>query len=562
MPPWRRACQRNSHLSHDLFEGIFARAGLATDIEVVEEFPSRYDVSAKRQHRWTRGDWQLLSWICHVRRGSDALPLVGRWKLFDNLCRSLLPPSTLLALLFAWQLPLDTGIRATLLLLAGLALPIFLPLLFELLPRRRGILWRHHLAKIGNNLQRAAMQLLLSLVFLVDQAWRMTDAIVRTLFRLSFSHRHLLEWTTAAQTAGSPRLACVGFYRLMATAVVLGMGASAMTLLSTPTAWPLVLPFAVLWLLAPLAAYWTSRPFGQAKTLTCSVKEAVALRLIARQTWRYFETFVTDQDNQLPPDNVQESPEQVIAHRTSPTNMGLYLLATLAANDFGWAGLGATLKRLETTLAVMQRLPRFKGHFFNWYDTRSLLTLEPAYVSSVDSGNLAGHLLVVATACEHWQQQPGYGAARRGLQDNCLLAEQALHGYLAQPYTIQSNMPQQAITAYLGEIHHQLFGQQPMAQLLPILAKLTAQTASMAHHFCRSGDQLAGAELTFWLDALKLAVTEHAEDQRSFPPTSAIIATAVAGHRRHGARAGHGDGLRILVQFTAQAALHRLLPDR
>lgn len=507
----------NSHLSHDLFEGIFARAGLATDIEVVEEFPSRYDVSAKRQHRWTRGDWQLLSWICHVRRGSDALPLVGRWKLFDNLCRSLLPPSALLALLAAWQLPLDTGIRATLLLLAGLALPIFLPLLFDLLPRRRDILWRHHLAKIGNNLQRAAMQQLLSLVFLVDQAWRMTDAIVRTLFRLSFSHRHLLEWTTAAQTAGSPRLACVGFYRLMATAVVLGMGASAMTLLSTPTAWPLVLPFAVLWLLAPLAAYWTSRPFGQAKTLTCSVKEAVALRLIARQTWRYFETFVTDQDNQLPPDNVQESPEQVIAHRTSPTNMGLYLLATLAANDFGWAGLGATLKRLETTLAVMQRLPRFKGHFFNWYDTRSLLTLEPAYVSSVDSGNLAGHLLVVATACEHWQQQPGYGAARRGLQDTCLLAEQALHGYLAQPYTIQSNMPQQAITAYLGEIHHQLFGQQPMAQLLPILAKLTAQTASMAHHFCRSGDQLAGAELTFWLDALKLAVTEHAEDQRSFP---------------------------------------------
>ena len=193
-----------------------------------------------------------------------------------------------------------------------------------------------------------------------------------------------------------------------------------------PRYWASWFGLSLLWLLAPLVAYWTSRPPDLARQMSCTPAQAAELRLVARQTWRYFETLVTDLDNQLPPDNVQESPQEVIAHRTSPTNMGLYLLSALAANDFGWAGCCATLTRLETTLAVMQRLPRFKGHFFNWYDTRSLLTLEPAYVSSVDSGNLAGHLLVVATGCDRWQQQAGDGAICSGILDTCLLAEQAL----------------------------------------------------------------------------------------------------------------------------------------
>ncbi|MFM4701925.1 GH36-type glycosyl hydrolase domain-containing protein [Aeromonas bivalvium] len=502
----------NRHLSHDLFEGIFARAGLASDIEVVEEFPSRYDVSAKRQHRWTRGDWQLLAWICQRQRGQEALPLIGRWKMFDNLCRSLLAPSTLLALLVGWQLPLAAAALASLLLLATLALPIFLPLVVTLIPRKREILWRHYLGMVGQHLQRAFMQALLSLVFLTDQTWRMTDAIVRTLFRLNLSHRHLLEWTTSAQSSGSPRLSCAGFYRLMAAGVALGLGVCTLTLLSVPAVWPLVLPVGLLWLLAPLAAYWTSRPRYLTRQRRCPPADAAALRLVARQTWRYFETFVTDLDNQLPPDNFQESPLEVIAHRTSPTNMGLYLLSILAANDFGWAGRGATLKRLEDTLAVMQRLPRFRGHFFNWYDTRSLLTLEPAYVSSVDSGNLAGHLLVVATGCERWQREGNDGAICSGILDTCRLAQEAL-----QAYATGEGAPAQGLAACLKEIRGQLARPLSATHLLPVLARLTAQACATAHHMGLNEDPIAGGDLLFWLEALKRVVAEHLQDQAAAP---------------------------------------------
>lgn len=517
----------NSHLSHDLFEGIFARAGLASDIEVVEEFPSRYDVSAKRQHRWTRGDWQLLAWICQRKHGQHSLPLIGRWKMFDNLCRSLLAPSALLAFLASWQLPLGTAVAADLMLLACLALPIFLPLIFTILPRKQDILWRHYVGRIGNSLQRAVMQTLLSLTFLADQTWRMTDAIVRTLFRLSLSHRHLLEWTTTAQTSGAPRLACLGFYQMMMSGAVLGMGVCAMTLFSAPTAWPLVLPFGTLWLLAPLVAYWTSRPRYLSKQMTCSAREAVELRLIARKTWRYFETFVTDLDNQLPPDNFQEVPIEVIAHRTSPTNMGLYLLSTLAANDFGWAGREAVIKRLEATLEVMQHLPRFKGHFFNWYDTRRLLTLEPAYVSSVDSGNLAGHLLVVASTCENWQQAADNASIRSGLQDTYLLMLQAL-----QAYPVKNSEPVNTLTACLKAIRSQLYGEQPVTSQLAELERLAQQGVETAHRIDLQAHPKEGAEVIFWSEALRQTVAEHRLDDASFPDTLAPRLQALAERAR------------------------------
>lgn len=529
----------NSHLSHDLFEGIFARAGLASDIEVVEEFPSRYDVSAKRQHRWTRGDWQLLAWVYHQQRGQHRLPLIGRWKMFDNLCRSLLAPSALLALLVSWQLPLAVATTADLLLIGALALPIFLPLLFAFIPRQRNFLWRHYLDKMGNNLQRAFMQTLFSLTFLADQTWRMADAIVRTLFRLSLSHRHLLEWTTTAQTTGAPRLTRWGFYRLMTAGVLLGLWMSTVTLLSAPGAWPLVVPFGLLWLLAPLLACWSSQPRYFTKQMACNAQEAMQLRLIARRTWRYFETFVTDLDNQLPPDNFQETPNEVIAHRTSPTNMGLYLLAALAANDFGWAGRGATIKRLEATLAVMQRLPRFKGHLFNWYDTRTLLTLEPAYVSSVDSGNLAGHLLVVATTCEHWQQQTDNGEMVSGITDTALLADQALRAYPRQ-----NEDAIKGLALYLKEVRRQLAAQLSPQHLLPDLQHLTQQAANAAHQLDPKESPTERGELLFWFAALARVVAEHLKDQTE------LNAQACGQQARLQALAEHARALAMGMDFA------------
>jgi cyclic beta-1,2-glucan synthetase len=499
----------NSLLSHDLFEGTFARAGLVSDIEVVEEFPSRYDVCAKRQHRWTRGDWQLLGWIFGTRT-SQPLPTLGRWKMLDNLRRSLLAPCGLLALVAAWQFPLHPALIANLLIFSTLAIPALLPQLFGLLPHKTDLQWHHHIAKVGNDLQRAIMQSLLSWVFLADQGWRMGDAIVRTLYRLTISRHHLLEWTTAAQSAQHPRLAFLGFYQHMAAGTLLAALLGGGTLVATPQAWPLVLPVTLIWLLAPLLAYWTSRPRLVARELTCTPQQASALRLVARQTWRYFETFVTATENHLPPDNFQDEPRPVVAHRTSPTNMGLYLLSTLAARDFGWAGLDATVSRLEITLQVMQSLPRFKGHFYNWYATQTLLTLEPGYISSVDSGNLAGHLIVVATTCESWEIAAAHPQIRSGLQDTYLLAHEALEATEAR-----QSEPGQELAAYLNEIKNHLFGLSPIEHLLLVLLRLTEKTSSLAHHLSDATSAHPEPDLVFWLDALKQAVIEHAHDQQS-----------------------------------------------
>ncbi|MDB5874201.1 MAG: glycosyl transferase, partial [Ramlibacter sp.] len=248
----------NAMLSHDLFEGIFARAGLASDIEVVEEFPARYDVAAKRQHRWTRGDWQLLPWVFGHRTLSQAVPPVGLGKMLDNLRRSMQAPLLLATLALCWMLPLPAAAMATLLVIAALAIPAFLPALFAILPRRSGIHVPRHLRMLAGDVKLAALQTFFSLVFLADQACRMLDAIGRTLVRLG-TRRHLLEWTTAAQSARAPRLDVRGFYRQMGAGTLLGLAACTAALAVAPDSWPLVLPFALLWLAAPALALWASR---------------------------------------------------------------------------------------------------------------------------------------------------------------------------------------------------------------------------------------------------------------------------------------------------------------
>ncbi|MFO2052465.1 hypothetical protein [Pseudomonas aeruginosa] len=351
----------NSVLSHDLFEGIFARAGLASDVEVVEEAPARFDVVAQRLHRWTRGDWQLLPWIIGHWRGEWAVPWVGRSKMLDNLRRSLLAPSAALALLFSWLLPMPQALFGSLLLVGSLALPACLPVCLGLWPRRRGIGLRHHFSAWAAELRRALLQTLLSLAFLADQAWRMGDAIVRTLLRMFVTRRHLLEWTTSAQSVGKPRPGLAISYLQMVGGTSLILGAAALVLYLQPSSLALGVPFMLLWALAPALAVYSSRVPRPSKRKVLAPEEAMGLRLIARQTWRFFETFVGAEDNRLPPDNFQDQPRPVVAHRTSPTNIGLYLLSAVAARDFGWAGTQETLERLEATLAAMQRLSRHRG---------------------------------------------------------------------------------------------------------------------------------------------------------------------------------------------------------
>ncbi|BBK39943.1 glycosyl transferase [Allostella sp. ATCC 35155] len=492
----------NSLLSHDLFEGVFARAGLASDVEVVEEFPSRYDVVAKRQHRWTRGDWQLLPWILAAKVDASALPPVGRWKAIDNLRRALLAPLTLVTLALCWLLPLPAALVGMLLAIATIAIPAFLPIVFAILPRRPDIHVRSHIAGLAGELRLAAAQTLLSLTFLADQAWRAADAAIRTLRRLFVTRRHLLEWTTAAVSSAGPRLDILGFCRQMAGGTVLALVMAAAALTFQPSAWPLVLPLALLWLCAPLVAQWASRSPKTAARRAIADADARDLRLIARRTWRYFETFVTPAENMLPPDNFQEKPKPVVAHRTSPTNIGLYLLSAAAARDFGWAGTIETAERLEATFETLGKLPRFRGHFFNWYGTQDLATLPPAYVSSVDSGNLAGHLIALANACEEWADAGVATTVRQGMADNLALARAAA-----------GSAPVPALAEVLDEIEARLDDLPASAALSPVLGLLVERAAAAARACTATAGDGGATDVAFWVDALGRAVVEHDRDR-------------------------------------------------
>src|SRR5713226_5086233 len=257
---------------------------------------------------------------------------------------------------------------------------------------------------------------------LTHQAWLMSDAIVRTLVRVYVTHERLLEWVTAAQAKAGLRLDLRGFCRRMGGGVALAAAAAVAVAWGRPEAWPAALLFLLLWAVSPAVARWISVPRSTEPTQPLSAADARALRLIARRTWQFFATFVGPEDHALPPDNVQEDPRPIVAHRTSPTNLGLYLLSTVAALDFGWLGRVDAVERLEATFGAMTRLERFRGHFYNWYDTNDGRPLDPKYVSSVDSGNLAGHLIALGHACREMIDRPALGpAALAGIEDGVFL---------------------------------------------------------------------------------------------------------------------------------------------
>jgi cyclic beta-1,2-glucan synthetase len=415
-------------LSHDLFEGVFARAGLASDVELVEEFPERHDVASRRHHRWARGDWQLLPWIVGLKRGAcSGVPMTGRAKMIDNLRRSMTAPAVVAALFAGWLLPLPAALAWTLFLLLLLAVPALIPIFDNLLSWPPGISVAAQLRAVGGDLRLAAARWGLVIIFLADQAWLIGDAIGRTLIRVMITHRNLLEWVPAAQLADAMALDTRSLYRRMPGAIILPVIGVGVAIAGGGGSWPVAAAFALLWLASPAVACRISTPPVRPRRLTLDAADTRQLRLIARRTWRYFEYVVTPAENMLPPDNFQDDPAPVIAHRTSPTNIGLYLLSVASARDFGWIGTGDAVERLEATMATLARLPRCRGHFYNWYDTRDCRVLDPPYVSSVDSGNLAGHLIALANACDEWRGRPQGDAARLAGVHDALAIFQTLH---------------------------------------------------------------------------------------------------------------------------------------
>ncbi|MBP9665338.1 MAG: hypothetical protein KBD94_12015, partial [Pyrinomonadaceae bacterium] len=390
----------NSLLSHDLFEGLYARCGLVSDVELLDDFPARFDSFAKRSHRWVRGDWQIARWIfpwiknAHGKNVRNDLSIISRWKILDNLRRSLVAPAIFLWLLAIWTVIPGSPLLWTLFVVIVLAFPVYAHLQTNLLTHPRGIPWTSHFWSVLGDARMNTLQVVFVIVVLAHQAYSNADAIIRTLYRKLISHRALLEWKTAAQTERDRRHGQAAFLRSMWVSAALSVVALLLVCWMRPWALLAAAPFLVAWIFAPLIAYRISlRP--RSKQISLSIADTQMARAIARRTWRFFEAFVGDDSHWLPPDNFQEDPQPKLAHRTSPTNIGLLLLSTISAHDLGYVGTLELTERLGFTFATLDKLDRVRGHYLNWYDTETLAPLEPRYISTVDSGNLAGHLLAV-----------------------------------------------------------------------------------------------------------------------------------------------------------------------
>jgi cyclic beta-1,2-glucan synthetase len=425
----------NALASHDLFEGVHGRAALATDIVLYEGFPASYTEFARRWHRWLRGDWALLPWLGRrvPSRGGELLAgrlsWLARWMILDNLRRSLLPPALLALLAAGWLVLPGSPWVWTSLAVASPGAYLFSDLVSGL-ARAVGGRRRSAVRTVQRNLADHAGRWILAIVFLVQDAAVALDAIGRTIWRVTVSHRHLLEWTSAAHTAArfSQGSSQAALWREMWFSPTLALALGTTLAAFRPAALPSALPLLLLWLASPEVAFFLGRT-RTSKRGNLGQTERAFLRRIARRTWFFFETFVGPEDHWLPPDNFQEEPREGVAHRTSPTNIGMLLLSSLTACELGYLGLRELAVRLRNTLDTLERLPGYRGHLFNWYDTRSLDPLEPRYVSTVDSGNLAVSLLTVKEACHELGTGPAIRAAAwDGLTDGLRLLLEALEG--------------------------------------------------------------------------------------------------------------------------------------
>ncbi len=389
----------NRILSHDLVEGCYARAGFLSDVPLCEEYPSNYSADVDRRHRWIRGDWQIARWLLprvpglDGRRQKNTLSGLSRWKILDNLRRSLVAAALTALLLLGWTL-LSRPWLWTLSVIGIMLIPPLITCILDLLRKPGDVLPSQHLAAGVHSAPRHFAQAAFMLLCLPYETYFSLDAIVRTAVRMLVTHRRILEWSLAVDRDRNRRTDITAFWRTMWIAPAVAIAASIYLALARPAAAGVAAPILALWLASPIIAWWISLPLAR-RTARLTADQTIFLQKLSRKTWAYFETFVGSEDHWLPPDNYQEHPVTVIGHRTSPTNMGLALLANLTAYDFGYIAAGQLLERTANALNTMESLERYRGHFYNWYNTLSLKPLLPMYISTVDSGNLAGHLLTL-----------------------------------------------------------------------------------------------------------------------------------------------------------------------
>ncbi|MGB3225993.1 MAG: glucoamylase family protein [Desulforhopalus sp.] len=409
----------NLILSHDLLEGCYARAGLLSDVQLYEEYPSRYSIDVNRRYRWIRGDWQIARWLLPWVPGpgdnlrKNPLSMLSRWKIIDNLRRSLMAAALLLLLLLGWTV-LASPWFWTLAVIGMIVVPSLLASTLNVLHKPVEVTFRRHLATTMQATGRNCLMAVFTLVCLPYETFYSLDALLRTVWRTHVSRRRLLEWNPSGDEVGGNRNDLSGSFLSMWSAPAIAVITAIAIALLQPVALIVAVPILILWFFSPLITWWISRPLARrAEKLT--TEQNIFLHRLSRKTWAFFETFVGPQDHWLPPDNYQEHPVGVIAHRTSPTNIGLALLTNLSAYDFGYISAGRLIERTAGTLHTMDTMERHRGHFYNWYDTQTLTPLFPLYISSVDSGNLGGHLLTL-------------GPGLLGLADLPIVGNRLFHG--------------------------------------------------------------------------------------------------------------------------------------
>lgn len=417
----------NRILSHDLLEGSYARCGFASDIQFYEDYPSHYQTDINRRHRWIRGDWQIGNWFLPLVPGpnkrSEKNPIspLSKWKIFDNLRRSLIPVTHLLLLIAGWTI-LPSWWFWTLAIAAIMLLPAVLTSLWSSTRKPKEIGLTQHINNTVGLTSKSILQSVFAFVCLPYEAFISLDAIIRTLWRIHVSRKKLLEWNPSGLSQRQKK-GLLNTYQVMWAAPVFAIGMLAYLLLDGSAAQLLIAtPFLVIWILSPAVVSFIDQPLASSKT-KLNDSQKIYLRELARKSWSFFENLVGPQDNWLPPDNLQQYPIPVIAHRTSPTNIGLSVLANLSAHDFGYATTSQLLERTVGTFNTLQKLERYQGHFYNWYDTQTLGVLNPRYISTVDSGNMAGHLLTFRQGLLNIPQQKIVDEKIiHGLQDTLRLA--------------------------------------------------------------------------------------------------------------------------------------------
>lgn len=516
----------NLILSHDLLESGYARSALVTDVDLIEEHPASYAIEASRQHRWIRGDWQLLGWLFPYVPGppgtngskakwqSNPLTALSIWKIFDNLRRSLVSPS-LLALLTGGLMFSPEPAWIWILLVAGvLFLPILLRTLIDLVRKPDERDWLVHVNLTSKSAGRPILLAVLTLIMLPYDTLINLHAILQSGLRMLFTRRSLMLWHLSSYARRNSCCTAPDFVKEMWVAPALAVALLGIALESDRTMELLFYaPILLAWLLSPIVAWWISKPLLLLPPPLTS-DQRLFLHTVARKTWRYFAQFVGPQDNWLPPDNVQEYPVKAIASRTSPTNIGMSLLANLAAYDFGYISVGEFLRLSQNTLETMGKMERYFGHFYNWYDTRTLKPLHPQYVSSVDSGNLVGSLLTLQAGLAELKEQPILSPnAVQGLQDTLRVLSEHVLGPSASDLSKKIKVLEDNLLTF-------------MLNGPPLTVATINNLLDEMHHMSEEiiawlpADMNRESELYYWIHALNHQIKDLQEDLCYLVPES------------------------------------------